>query len=54
MRHLETFLFRVWNNPVLSAGNLCVLTNDSLAMMAANWPRLRQLTYNGKVRAVGV
>ncbi|GIM07899.1 hypothetical protein Vretimale_11940 [Volvox reticuliferus] len=46
---LESFSFRAWNNPILSASNLCVLTNDSLAMMAANWPRLQQLSYCGKV-----
>ncbi|GLC51855.1 hypothetical protein PLESTB_000555800 [Pleodorina starrii] len=48
-RSLESFCFRVWNNPVLSASNMCVLTNDSLAMMAANWPKLQQLNYCGKV-----
>ncbi|EFJ44109.1 hypothetical protein VOLCADRAFT_95758 [Volvox carteri f. nagariensis] len=46
---LESFSYRAWNNPVLSAANLCVLTNDSLAMMAANWPQLQHLSYHGKV-----
>ncbi|KXZ43535.1 hypothetical protein GPECTOR_87g396 [Gonium pectorale] len=50
-RRLTSFSFRSWSNPVLSAGSLCppLLTNDSLAMMAANWPRLETLSYMGKV-----
>lgn len=50
MSQLESFCFEEWNNPVLSAGNLCVLTDKSLAMMAGRWAQLASLEYRGKVQ----
>lgn len=42
---LRNFEFVEWNNPVLSVGNLAVLTDESVVMMANSWRTLERLRY---------
>lgn len=44
---LRSFEFEEWNNPVLSVGNLVVLTDESVCVMAGSWRGLEQLRCGG-------
>jgi len=46
---LLAFEFSEWNNPLLSIGNLAVLSDDSVARMAASWTHLQCIRYSGGV-----
>jgi len=46
---LQSFEFEEWNNPVLAVGNLAVLSDQSVAVMASSWRALEHLRYCGKV-----
>ena len=41
----RSFVFEEWNNPVLSVGNLAVLTDESCACLASSWGVLESLRW---------
>lgn len=40
---LQAFEFTEWNNPMLSVGNMAVLTDGSVTAMAAGWRSVRSI-----------